>query len=572
MMLVVVVIFLFLSLTTLLNISSPIMKQSSVTDDFLDSRKSYFLAEAGVEDVAYRIIKNKNFSASDSLVLDGGEVSISVTDGVNKKYIEARANNENLLRNVKMILKVGTGSSFSYGIQSGAGGFILSNNSVVNGSVYSNGAIVGSRGSSITGSAISANSSALSADQYNDTPATPTSSIIFGKESSNQDLAQSFILDNVGPLSKASLYIKKVGAPSDLTARIVNDNNGLPSGNTIVSAVLSKDLIATNYAWVDVSFSEYFQLTLGTRYWLVLDGGTSNNKYYVIGANNSYAGGFAKVGQYGGSWSNTNPSNLSSYFKVYLGGVSGLISGIEVGSGGVGDANAYQVTNSTVAGNLYCKIGSGNNKVCNTSKPIPGAQDLPLSDAQIIGWKNEAVSGQIINGNYTLSSSGSLGPAKIVGDLTVRGRKILTMTGTIWVTGKITLEEGSSVVLDRGYGTGSGVLLSDGRMIISNNTIFAGSGQAGSYIIALTTSDCPISESCGGKDAIEVSNNIEAAILSAQNGVIRMKDNANAKQVTAHIVILEENVSINYESGMINANFVNGPSGGWSLDKWAEIQ
>lgn len=572
-MLVVVLIFLFLITVVLPSFSAITFGRIGINKDFLSSRKSYFLAEAGAEDVFYRTRQGMEVASSNDIALDSDSVvTTTVVDGPSIKTISSSADVSDLIRNVELQISAGSGASFSYGIQSGNGGFILSNNATVNGSVYSNGYILGSNGSTITGSAISANSPELSADQYNDSPATPPNGIMFGNSSGSQDLAQSFSLNNAGPLSKISMYIKKVGTPSDITVRIVSDNGGSPSDNTIVSATLSRNLISTTYSWVDVSFSEYFQLPTSVTYWLVFDGGTSSTKYYVVGANNSFTGGVAKVGQYDGVWNSTSPAGLSSYFKMYLGGLNGYISNVDIGTAGIGDANAYQVVDSTIAGTLYCQIGSSNNKACNSSGAIPGAQDFPVSSSQIEDWKTEAVAGQTINGNYNLSSSGSLGPAKIVGNLTVEDNRILTMTGTIWVTGNIVIENGSSVVLGSGYGSGSGVLLADGRIDISNNTTFAGSGQSGSYIMALTTSDCPLSDSCNGDYAIEVENNIEAVILNAQNGTIKMSNNANAKQITAYKVFLEENTEINYETGMTNASFVNGPSGGWSVSSWGETQ
>ena len=50
-------------------------------------------------------------------------------------------------------LSTGTGVTFHYGVQSGVGGFIMGNNSTVNGNVFSNGNITGGNGSSITGNA-----------------------------------------------------------------------------------------------------------------------------------------------------------------------------------------------------------------------------------------------------------------------------------------------------------------------------------------------------------------------------------------------------------------------------------
>lgn len=571
-MLTVVTLFLFLSMMVVMGISDPVLRQAKITKDFLDSRKSYFLAESGVEDVVYRVKKNKQVPASGTLVLDGNTVTVSVQDTPGTKTISTSADSKNLIRRVDTVLKTGTGSSFNYGVLSGQGGFVLGTNATINGSIYSNGSVTGSSGSSITGSAISANSSALVTDQKNDSPLPPPNSINFGDSSSRQDFGQGFKLATLGPLTKVSLYIKKVSTPSNLTVRIVTNSSGNPGTNTVVSGTLSSALVTSSYGWVDVSFVNYVELTPGVTYWLVLDGSNSSTKYYVLGANTSYPNGDARLGQYGGSWSATNPTNLDSYFKIYLGGLNGLIDGVSVGSAGVGNAEAYQVKNSTIAGSLYCQIGSDNNKACDTSKTVPVELGLPVSDGNILQWQSDALAGGVINGNYTVSSSVSLGPKKIVGNLTIDGNKTLTLTGTIWVTGKIEIENGAKVKLDSSYGSNSGLLMSDNIVDISNNSTFSGSGQSGSYIMVLTTSDCPISSYCSGSAAMDISNNVGAAILNAEKGTIHINNNGVAEQLTAYKIILDNGAVINYEQGIAHTNFSSGPTGGWTIQEWKEVE
>lgn len=571
-MLMAVILFLFLSISFITGVSSPILRQAAITNDFLTSRKSYFLSEAGVEDAIYKIKNSKQIFATDDLILDGVDVTIGITDTTGTKTIETVANDGGLIRSIEAILKTGVGSSFNYGIQSGAGGFVLGNNAVVDGSVYANGSIIGGGGSAITGSAISGNSSATSTDQSNDSPLPPSSSITFGDGSNSQDLGQSFKTSANEPLAKISLYIKKVSTPSNLTVRITTDNAGQPSTNTVVSTTLDSSRVTASYSWVDVSLPEYVQLTLGTTYWLVLDGGNSSSKYYIIGANSSYPDGQGKVGQYGGTWNNTSPSGLDAYFKIYLGGLNGWIDGLSIGTGSVGNAEAYQVKNSTIAGSLYCQTGSGNNKSCDTSMPVPPSLDFPISDGNIDQWKNEAAAGGTINGDYMLSTSSAMGPKKIIGNLSIDGNKTLTLNGTIWVTGNVTLNNGAVVRLSSSYGENSGMLITDGKFVVSNNSSFSGSGQTGSYIMALTTSDCPISDSCAGGYAMDVSNNAGAVILNAQKGYIHMNNNATVKEITAYKIIFDNNANVIYEQGIANTNFVGGPTGGWTIRSWAETE
>ncbi len=570
-LLLAVLLFLFLSVTAITGISMPILRQSNIVSDFLLSRKSLFLSEAGIEDSVYRIRNNKQISASESLSLGGVSVTTTIANTTGTKTIYTSASGNNLIRKMESILKTGVGSSFSYGIQSGQGGFTLGNNATVNGSVYSNGPISGSNGAAITGTAISANGPALTADQVNDTPVTPPNSVRFGDANKTQDFAQGFKVTVSETLAKVSLYIKKTSTPSSLAVRVVSDNAGSPGATTLASAVLDASLVTTSYGWVDVSFPDV-NLTNGTTYWLVLDGVTSSSKYYTIGANSSYANGQAKIGQYGGTWNNTSPVGLSSYFRIYLGGITGLINGVNVGVSGVGDAQAHSVTGSVIAGNLYCQVGSGNNKSCNTSKTDPNSLDYAISEGNILDWKNLAVAGGVINGDYTLSSSGSLGPKKIAGNLNIINNKTLTLTGTLWVTGNIILNNGGKIQLDSSYGANSGVVVSDGTVTVSNNSLFAGSGQSGSYLLVVSTSNCPTGSSCAGAYAIDVSNNAGAVIIDAQSGTIHLNNNASVKQLTADKIVIDNGTTINYEQGITNTNFTNGPTGGWTIKTWAETE
>ncbi len=301
----------------------------------------------------------------------------------------------------------------------------------------------------------------------------------------------------------------------------------------------------------------------GTTYWLVLDGATSSNRYYTIGGNTLYTSGTAKTGQYGGAWNATFPSGLDIFFKVYLGGVNGLIDGIDVGSAGVGNTYAHTVNNSTIVGTNYCQEGSGNNKACDTSLTDPVAIDMPISEANIADWKDVADSGGTYSGNYTLdAASGSLGPRKITGDLTITNGATLTVTGTLWVVGNIIVDNNATIALASGYASSSGTIITDGTVNIGNNTTFTGSGATGSYLMVLSTSS--------STSAITLSNNSGAVVLYAANGTVNVSNNAGAASINGYKINLSNNAVITYQTGLSNTNFVNGPSGSWVATSWRE--
>lgn len=559
----IITILLFVAIATSISmgLAAPTISAVKSSKDSLESKRSYAIAESGVEDVFYRVRNVKQVSSTEYLTIGDQSTTTSLTDlGGDKKQIVSLGDSNDRNRTIAVTVQKGAGASFVYGMQGGQGGITMANGSQVNGSVYSNGPITGS--GTITGSATSANSASLYADQQNGT-GTPTNDIVFGDTSGNQDVAQSFQITAPEPINKVQFYIKKVGAPSNLTVKLVTDNTGSPGTTILGSGSLSASSVSTTYGWADVTLSSSAQLNDGVTYWIVLDGSTSSSKYYVIGGNTGYGSGLAKIGQYGSTWSNTSPSGLDIYFKVYLGGLTGLISGISVGSAGVGNVYSHTVNSSTIVGVNYCQTGSGNNKACNTTLPDPVAVDMPISEANILEWKEAASDGGTYTGNYTVNGTTVVyGPKKIIGDLTITNNAVLTLDGTLWVTGNVDISNNGTVNLAAWYGSSSGALIVDGTVTIGNNANFGGSGTSGSYILILSTST--------STSAITLENNSGAVLLYAANGTVSVSNNAGAAGINGYRINLNNNATVTYQTGLANANFVNGPGGTWNSTAWVE--
>src|SRR5207247_2279383 len=122
-------------------------------------------------------------------------------------------------------------------------------------------------------------------------------------------------------------------------------------------------------------------------------------------------------------------------------------------------------------------------------------------------------------------------PKVITGNLTINGGSTLTLTGTIYVQGTVTFGNNSTLALSSGYGAQSGILLSDGWVDVSNNASFSGSGQAGSYVLVDSQSNCMgiSSASCSNSShsAINITNNTNGAIFYAPNGLISVSNNVS---------------------------------------------
>lgn len=418
-MLLTAIFFVAFSSIVIFGFVTPMIKQTKITSDLWNTKKSFFLSESGAEDVVYRIKNGFTVNSGDALALiDGGigdSVLTSITDNPvgGTKTIITSSNIGGYIRKTEAVGRNGEGVSFSYGIQTGTGGFIMDKGQI-NGNVYSNGDIIatGCETCKITGSAIVAGQ-----------------------------------------------------------GRILGDSSHR----------------------------------------------------------------------------------------------------LDIGTNGVGDAYAHTINGVNVEGNLKCQSGTDNNKSCNTSFPDPASVSFPVTDENISAWKAEALQGGVINGDYTLDTDFTLGPKKIAGDLDLTKSTKLTVAGTLWVTGDLNMKSGTSITLPTSFGSGSAMVVVDGRIIIPGSTTISGSGVAGSYVFLLSNSNCD-GTNCGGEYAITVAGSGGAVVLNAQKGGISFTGSASANELTANKIYIGGNNTITYQVGLANPFFVSGPSGSFNVISWKELE
>ncbi len=243
---------------------------------------------------------------------------------------------------------------------------------------------------------------------------------------------------------------------------------------------------------------------------------------------------------------------------------NGRIEGVHV----KGDALVYSCKNSIIDGSLTY-VNGGTVENCSVSgqtltqnQPVP-VEPMPILPSQIQQWKDEAQE-QIISGDVFVDSGQTItiGPAKITGSLSLNNNAVLKLTGTVYVAGSITASNGAAIRLDSSYGPLNGVILSDGIISVSNNAVLAGSGQANSYLLVLSTNS--------SNTAISVSNNAVGAIFYASAGGIMLSNNVRVREATGYKVILSNNAVVQYDSGLENSFFSAGPGGGWKVSSWEE--
>jgi len=311
---------------------------------------------------------------------------------------------------------------------------------------------------------------------------------------------------------------------------------------------------------------------------------------FILGEGSAFNYG-AQAGEYGFEISGGSTIIGNIYSNGDIVGINGVITGsataadmslikgesgpqhLEIGIEG-GDAWAYEINNTDTHGEIYCQIGSGNTgKECDNSREDPPPREFPISDHQISVMKQEVEEGDVIQGDHSIGSSGdTLGLTKITGNLSIGSRGTLTLLDTVWVEGDITISGGGKVHIDESLGNESVVLISDGKVSISGGGEFRGSGEPGSYPVLISTSTCPDGDGCGGNEAIYISGGAGAVVLFAPNGLIRMQGGSAARSITGKGVRVSGGGEVEYDSGLADLNFKSGPSGGFQILSWNEVE
>lgn len=526
------------------------------------------LAEAGLDKALYELNKNPSYAGEADTALGNGTFSITVSsiDSSNKRitatgYIP-NSSSPTSATTVKASVSIDTSMvSFNFGVQVGAGGLNMNNNSVINGNVFSNGNISGN--GTISGDVTVAGGTASTPDQE---WTVQNANFNLGTPSTQADAAQSFIPTSSTVLNKVSLFLKKIGNPSNLNIKIVDDNGGKPNNSAIANgtATISASTVGSNYSFIDASFTNTPTLTTGQTYWIVADYSTNSSNYYVWGqdSTDSYTSG---TGKKSSNWTSSNSWSSAGGdfdFKTFIGGVVTSISGVSIG----GNARANTLTGCSIGRDAYFQ----NTNTCSVAgsqfsgTPDSAPQAMPISDAQISDWENDATAGGTIAGPYTINGTQTLGPKVIDGDLILNNGATLYLTGAVWVKGDITLSNNSTVRVDISLGNNSTLLLADnpanqsgsGLIDVSNNTILAGNNNPGSYLMLITTKS---------GSAMNVSNNATGAIFYSANGTINVSNNAGGNQLTGYGIQMNNNSTINYQTGLQSVTFTSGPGGSWRL-------
>jgi hypothetical protein len=450
-----VLFLLVVSMALLFSFSSIALKETNASRLGVESKQSYFLAEAGIEDVTWRIKNNKQYASSEIFSMNGSNATITVLTNSGQKTIRSQGLVSGAVRAVATTLRTGVGASFSYGIQVGQGGLQIENSATINGSVYSLGNIWGGGSGAINGDA----------------------------------------------------FVGGTGVISD-PPKI----NGNAWAHTITDAAVSGSATSTT----SISGS-----TIGV---------------------NAYA--------------NTVTGNMVSGTVNYCGSQS---------QNTIGRPPA---------------IGS-----CPAPSDLP-LLPLPISDSDVANFEDAAEAGGEITTPcpYVLTSgTTTLGPAKIMCDLTVKNSAVVIVAGPLWIVGNLAVQNSAVLKLPVSAGSGSGVIVVDNpanrtissKITVANTAALLGSGDPKSYLMLVSQNNS--AELGGSEVAIVPSQNTNGSIYYAGHGALLIQNSTQGnstslREASAYLIHMENSAILSYEQGLADITFSTGPTGGWNIQSWSEVK
>lgn len=571
-----IVVLSLVMLNTLVIISNS-LNLSRSSKYTLQEVQAINLAEAGIDKaIATLNSASSTYTGESETPLGPGTFEISVTtkDAATKiiqstGYIPNKADNK-VKRVVKIEATKGIGVSFIYGIQVGEGGLALGNNNLVTGSIYSNGSITANNNNQITGDVWVAGGPQGSPDQQTDCANGNCTDFIFGKSVNGEnrlDVAMSFKPQITQVINKISLKLKKFGAPSDITVRIMGDSSGKPDKNNVLTTgILSSSLVTGSYGFIDVAFSSNPTLNADTTYWIMLDTSSNNTNYWSW--QNDISQGYTRGNpMWSPTWNTGNPTWNSFSgdlaFKTTMGGQITKVDGgshFEVG----GSVHANTIENTEIAGDAHYQVIS-NSEVGGVSYPgsaDPPPKIFPISDSNVNEWKSQAESNGVSTGNVTTCQA-TINSKKIVGSLTFDSNCTSTIKSPLWITGDLTLNNGNILKLDSSYGSTSGIIIVEGQVNLGNNNQLQGTGVGSSILMVLSNYD----SRANGISAVKVNNTGNSGVFYADKGIIEPGNSNSFKELTAWQIKLTNNATIDYETGLSSSLFTSGPSGSYTLVK-----
>lgn len=153
----VVVFLLFIMLAVTFGFSSLALKQEKIVRTDILGKQSYFLSEAGQEDVLYRVKTGRKVSSEEVVALGGHTATTTIVDvSGTEREITSVGDVARNIRKLKTVLDTSDQVDFNFGVHVGDGGAILENTAPVDGNLFSNGPVLGANKNIVKGTVVSA--------------------------------------------------------------------------------------------------------------------------------------------------------------------------------------------------------------------------------------------------------------------------------------------------------------------------------------------------------------------------------------------------------------------------------
>ena len=232
------------------------------------------------------------------------------------------------------------------------------------------------------------------------------------------------------------------------------------------------------------------------------------------------------------------------------------------------DIKAHAASPRNINGDAIA-VGSVDSQFVVSGSTATGSPLSSLLDLQLPYWEDQAKAGGIILGNIAIPDSAttaslSLGPSEINGNLAIGTNNDITLTGTLYVHGNITIHSNVNIAQSSEYQDKLSMIIADGIISVDANVAFqkyGNSSNTGAILLVSTHG------SVGGQSsAVELNSNAGPhntgdVILFATNGDVRVHSNntvlgvfgTHGTEANYPAVMLDSHVTVAYRavSGLI---------------------
>ena len=127
------------------------------------------------------------------------------------------------------------------------------------------------------------------------------------------------------------------------------------------------------------------------------------------------------------------------------------------------------------------------------------------------------------------------------------------------------------------------MIIADGRIVVTGGAYMQGSGTAGSYMVAMTTSQCPTTGNCSGPEngnAVDIQGGSGSMVVFAPYGTMAIAGGGVVNSAIAKRLLMSGGTHIDYNTGLTSIDFIttgisgsggNGSSGNWQINSWSEV-